>query len=50
VVELHGPVREFSQRTGLLQMIGEEHIFPTVDTAVRFIDTTARSEKANPDV
>ena len=40
VAELHGPVREFSQRTGLLEMIGEDHIFPTVDAAVRFIETT----------
>jgi sulfate permease, SulP family len=41
VAELHGPVREFGQRTGLLEMIGEDHIFPTVDTAVRFIDESA---------
>jgi SulP family sulfate permease len=40
VAELHGPVREFAQRTELLEMIGEDHIFPTVDTAVRFIETT----------
>ncbi len=37
VAELHGPVREFSQRTGLLELIGEDHIFPTVDAAVSFI-------------
>jgi SulP family sulfate permease len=40
VAELHGPVREFAQRTELLEMIGEDHIFPTIDTAVRFIETT----------
>lgn len=38
VAEVHAPVREFSQRTGLYEMIGEDHIFPTVDTAVRFIE------------
>ena len=38
VAELHGPVREFIQRTGLLDLIGEEHIFPTVDAAVSFIE------------
>ncbi len=50
VAELHGPVREFGQRTGLLEMIGEDHIFPTVDAAVRFIERSAQPEKANPDV
>ena len=38
VAELHAPVREFSRRTGLLEIIGENHIFPTVDAAVRFIE------------
>jgi len=41
VAELHGPVREFSQRTGLFEMIGEDHIFPTVEAAVRFIEASA---------
>jgi SulP family sulfate permease len=43
VAELHAPVREFGQRTGLLEMIGEDHIFHTVDSAVSFIETTART-------
>jgi MFS superfamily sulfate permease-like transporter len=47
VAELHLPVREFGQRTGLLEMIGEDHLFPTVDAAVRFIEMSLRSEKAN---
>jgi MFS superfamily sulfate permease-like transporter len=50
VAELHGPVLEFSQRTGLFEMIGKDHIFPTVDAAVRFIEMSPRSEKANPNV
>ena len=49
VAELHGPVFEFGQRTGLLELIGEDHIFPTVDAAVRFIEASARSENANPE-
>jgi MFS superfamily sulfate permease-like transporter len=48
MAEMHAPVREQSRRTGLLEMIGEDHIFPTVDTAVRFIEASARSEKGNP--
>ena len=39
--DMHAPVREFSQRTGLLELIGEDHIFPTVDAAVRFLETDA---------
>jgi high affinity sulfate transporter 1 len=49
VAEVHAPVREFGQRTGLLELIGEDHIFPTVDDAVRFIEKSAGSEKANLD-
>ena len=47
VAEMHAPVREFSQRTGLLDMIGEDHIFPTLDVAVRFLEMPARSGKAD---
>jgi high affinity sulfate transporter 1 len=50
VAEVHAPVREFSQRTGLLEMIGEDHIFPTVEAAVRFIEMSARPEDISQDV
>jgi high affinity sulfate transporter 1 len=49
VAEMHAPVREFAQRVGLHEMIGEEHIFPTVDSAVRFIERSDNADKANPD-
>jgi MFS superfamily sulfate permease-like transporter len=49
VAELHGPVLEFGQRTELVEVIGEDHIFPTVDAAVRFIEASSRSENANPE-
>jgi high affinity sulfate transporter 1 len=48
VAEMHAPVREQSQRTGLLELIGEDHIFPTVEIAVRFIETSAGSGWAGP--
>lgn len=48
--EVHAPARDASRQTGLLEIIGEDHNFPTVDAAVRFIEATDRSEKANPDV
>ncbi len=39
VADMHAPVREFSQRTGLLELIGEDHIFPMVDAGMRFLET-----------
>ncbi len=47
VAELHEPVREFAQRIGLLELIGDDHIFPTLDAAVRFLEMPARSGKAD---
>ena len=38
VAEVHAPVRDFGQRTGLVELIGREHEFPTVEAAVRFIE------------
>ena len=35
VAHLHEPVLEHGRKTGLIAAIGEEHIFPTVDLAVR---------------
>jgi MFS superfamily sulfate permease-like transporter len=40
VAELHLTVREFGERTGLLALIREDHIFPTVDMAVRFFEAS----------
>jgi sulfate permease, SulP family len=38
--DVHTPVREFSRQAGLLEFIGEDQVFPTVDLAVRFIERT----------
>jgi high affinity sulfate transporter 1 len=48
VAELHAPVWEFGQRTTLIELIDEDHIFPTVDAAVRFIEMSGGSENDNP--
>jgi high affinity sulfate transporter 1 len=40
VAELHLPVREFSRRTGLLDLIGEDNVYYTVEAAVRALETT----------
>jgi hypothetical protein len=42
-------MNKFSQWTGLLEMIGEDHVFHTVDEAVHFIEKSDQSIKANPD-
>jgi SulP family sulfate permease len=41
MADTHVPVLEFSRRTGLIELIGEDHIFPTVDAAVHFLETDA---------
>lgn len=35
--ELHDPVREFAVDTGLWDLIGDEHVFPTVQQAVDYL-------------
>ena len=42
MADVHVPVREFGQRTGLIELIGEDHIFLTVDAAVSFLETAAK--------
>jgi sulfate permease, SulP family len=49
VTELHGTIREFIQRTGLMDIIGEDHIFPTIEAAVNFIESSNRAEKPASD-
>ncbi len=48
VAEPHGPVLEFGRRTGLLEMIGEDHIFLNVDAAVSFIQTSTQPQQSDP--
>ena len=36
--EVHAPVLEHARQTGLLDAIGEDHILPTVDAAVRSLE------------
>lgn len=37
LAEVHAPVLEYGRQTGLLDAIGEDHVYPTVDAAVRAI-------------
>jgi sulfate permease, SulP family len=36
--DVHAPVLEYGRKTGLVDAIGEDHIFPTVDLAVRSLE------------
>jgi sulfate permease, SulP family len=49
VAELHGTIKEFIQMTGIIELIGEDHIFPTVDAAVNYIEALNRSVKPASD-
>ncbi len=49
VTEVHVPVLEFSQRTELFEVIGEDQIYPTVDYAVRAIESSDRAESSGQD-
>ena len=40
LAEVHAPVLDQGRKTGLLESIGEDHVFPTVDLAVRSIEST----------
>jgi MFS superfamily sulfate permease-like transporter len=44
LAEVHAPVLEYSRKTGLLESIGEEAVFPTVDLAVRYIEANKKGE------
>jgi MFS superfamily sulfate permease-like transporter len=43
--EVHAPVREAARRMGLVELIGKDHGFPTVDAAVNFLETSDLSKK-----
>jgi SulP family sulfate permease len=36
--DVHAPVLEYGRKTGLIDFIGEDHVFPTVDTAVHSLE------------
>ena len=42
--EVHDPVLKFSAKSGLLDLIGADHVFPTVDLAVHHIEVTNKGE------
>jgi len=44
--DVHAPVFEHALQTGLLDLIGEDRVFPTVDAAVRHIETYQNGNQA----
>jgi SulP family sulfate permease len=49
LADVHLPVREFSRKTGLLDLIGEDHVFATVDLAVQQAEALAQNTAAVTD-
>ena len=41
IADVHAPVFEHGRKTGLLELIGEDHVFLTVDAAVRELEETS---------
>ena len=41
IADAHAPVLEHGRKTGLLELIGEDHVYPTVDAAVRMLEATS---------
>ena len=44
LADVHAPVLDYSRKTGLLESIGEDHVFLTVDAAVRAIEAQQHDE------
>ena len=44
IADVHVPVREYAAKLGLIELIGEDHVLPTIDSAVRYIETTKKGE------
>ena len=36
--DVHAPVLDYARKTGVMESIGEDHVFPTVDLAVRSLE------------
>jgi high affinity sulfate transporter 1 len=45
VAEVHAPVREAASKTGLLESFGEDHVFQTLDAAVKYIEGSEKGDK-----
>jgi SulP family sulfate permease len=43
LAEVHAPVREFSRRVGVLDLVAEDHIFPTVPLAVAAFERSSQA-------
>ena len=48
MADVHAPVREFSRKAGLLEVIGEDHLLPTMELAVRQVEAAAGPQRGEP--
>ena len=44
MADAHVPVCEYAGKVGLLELIGEDHVFPKIDLAVHHIETIKKGE------
>ena len=49
VAEVHAPIMDFGSRIGLLDLIGKDHAFLTIEAAVQHIESSRRSDNADPE-
>ena len=45
LAEVHAPVLEYGRQMGLLELVGEDRVFPTVDAAVQHLGTYHKGNK-----
>ena len=46
LADVHAPVLEIGVKTGLVETVGEDHVFVTVDAAVRFLEGSGFLDKS----
>ena len=47
LADVHTPVLEYGRKMGLIESVGDDHVFLTVDAAVRAIETDRSAEPGN---
>ena len=48
LARLKGPMRETLREAGILELIGEDHVYPTVRAAVEAVETSEKGQDAHP--
>jgi SulP family sulfate permease len=48
LADVHTPAMSFSRRVGVLDVIGEDHVFPTIELAVQHIEAASAPPGDDP--